>query len=111
MKIKVLSLNVIVLGCLSCEDIDVKAACERWVNSTNDCVMDYVTALDEEWIEEAALDPNTECAGVDDLAPLETGEVKADLYHCHADLMDRVNCADPEEFASIEVLLFSVCLP
>ena len=111
MKIKVFSLNMLILGCVSCDKQDVKAACQRWVASTNTCVMDYITALGQEWNEEEALDPESECADANDLAPLETGEDEANLYHCHADIMDQINCTDPDEFASIEVLLISLCLP
>ena len=47
-------LVVALLG-LGCSDADPKAACERWVESVNECTKEYILAIGAEWNDEERL--------------------------------------------------------
>ena len=103
---------LVAVACLAfggCEEGNPKAACERWVESINACVKDYVLALDQPWNEEERLKAEDECKGLDDLPLLDDGTDTEELYDCQARILDAADCRDPEEFRNTQALTLVLC--
>ena len=100
---------VVALVGLGCSDADPKAACERWVESVNECTKEYILAIGAEWNDEERLRADEECADADDLALFESGSTTEELYHCQADILDNANCSDRVEYENIPALGLAMC--